>query len=192
VGNDSEGVIEDDFGNDLRSIAAPGLVADTFTSAASVTALAVSYARLNLIGPDNLTGIGHSGANTITGNAGDNLLDGLGGKDQLEGGLGADKFRFSAPLNAKSNHDRIIDFNLRQVDKILLENAVFTKLSSVGRLSADAFALGAAKTASHRILYNPNSGVLTYDSNGSAAGAAARFATLPKGLDLSSSSFLVI
>jgi Ca2+-binding RTX toxin-like protein len=192
VGNDSEGVIEDDFGNDLRSIAAPGRLADTFTAAASVTSLAVSYARLNLIGPDDLTGIGHSGANTITGNAGDNLLDGLGGKDQVVGGPGADKFRFSTPLNARTNQDRIIDFNPRQGDKILLENAVFTKLSSVGRLSADAFVLGAAKTAGHRILYDPNSGALSYDSNGSLAGAATVFASLPKGLELSSSSFVVI
>jgi Ca2+-binding RTX toxin-like protein len=59
-------------------------------------------------------------------------------------------------------------------------------------LSADAFVLGAAKTAGHRILYDPNSGALSYDSNGSLAGAATVFASLPKGLELSSSSFVVI
>jgi serralysin len=48
-----------------------------------------------------------------------------------------------------------------------------------------------ATAASHRIVYNPTSGVLFYDSDGSGPAAPVRFARLPAGLALTSNDFLV-
>ena len=64
---------------------------------------------------------------------------------------------------------------------------------SSGTLSADAFVIGtAAATASNRIIYNPGSGALFYDTNGNAAGGATQFATLATGLAMTSNDFNIV
>ena len=76
---------------------------------------------------------------------------------------------------------------------IALENAVFTALPTVGTLAASAFFAGAgAHDTNDRVIYNPASGALTYDSNGSASGGAVLFAKLGAGLTLAAADFLVI
>jgi hypothetical protein len=61
-------------------------------------------------------------------------------------------------------------------------------------LPANAFAIGAATSPAHRVLYAPSSGALTYDSNGSLSGGATVFAVLPTGLQgrLGAQAFLVV
>ncbi len=61
-------------------------------------------------------------------------------------------------------------------------------------MRATAFAIGAASRPGHRILYDPISGALTYDSNGRAAGGDTVFAQLPAGLQcrLGAAAFLVV
>ena len=64
---------------------------------------------------------------------------------------------------------------------------------SLGALPAGAFLVGvAAQDADDRILYDPTSGALSFDADGSGAGAAVQFAALSSGLGLTASDFLVI
>jgi ELWxxDGT repeat protein len=209
--NDELGVVQDAAGNDLATIAAPGRAADTFRSAASVTALAATTPNLVITGSRAINGTGNTLANTLTGNGAANILNGGAGADRLiggagndrligglgndtlSGGLGADIFRFDAALSSTTNRDTITDFNAAQGDRIQLENAVFTALTRTGTLAATAFRSGSSfTTASQRILYIPATGNLSYDSNGSAAGGTSAFiATLSNKPALTSNVFVV-
>jgi Ca2+-binding RTX toxin-like protein len=139
--------------------------------------------------PLNLTG--NDLANTIYGNDGNNILDGGGGNDLLIGQGGADTFAFTTALGA-NNVDLVFGFT-HGMDKIALDDAVFTAIGGLGALDANAFVVGsAAADASDRIIYNNLTGQLFYDADGSGAGAAVQFATLSPGLTLTASDFSVI
>ena len=136
----------------------------------------------------NLTG--NALGQTVNGDAGANILNGLGGNDTLTGFGGSDNFRFTAALNASTNVDQIIDFNVAD-DTIQLDDAVFLGLSA-GRLNPNAFRISAAAAdADDRIIYNDATGALTFDSNGNVAGGATQFATLSTGLLLTNADFFV-
>jgi hypothetical protein len=203
LANDPHGVIQDVDGNDMETIAAPGLAADTFRSSVTVTSLAATTANLVLTGNTAINGTGNSLANTITGNTAANILNGgdgndtlIGGlgNDTLSGGLGADIFRFDTTPNSTTNRDRITDFNGAHGDRIQLDQSVFNAFPTTGILAATAFRSGSNfSNTSERILYNPVTGDLTYDSNGSAAGGtSAIFATLARGLTINNTHFAVI
>ena len=163
---------------------------DLVRSSGSYT-LASNVENLTLTGTANIDGTGNGLGNVLTGNTGANDLFGRAGNDVLIGGGGADMFHFDAALHPVANVDRILDFNPLN-DRIVLENSIFTALTT-GGLSPDAFFSGAAAfDASDRIIYNPWSGELTYDSNGNAAGGATLFATLTPFLQLASNDFLVV
>ncbi len=125
---------------------------------------------------------------TFIGDGNANRLDGALGNDTLTGAGGADIFVFDTAF-AFNNIDEIVDFT-HGVDHIELENAIFTGLAA-GTLSADAFAVGAATTAAQHILYNADTGALSYDADGSGAGAAIQFATLQAHLTITNTDFLV-
>ena len=119
---------------------------------------------------------GGRGNDTLAGGDGDDTLIGGLGLDRLAGGAGADKFLFDKPLGA-ANADMILDFT-RGSDTILLENAVFRGLAA-GALSANALRLGtAAADADDRLVYDPATGRLWYDADGTGAAAQILFATL--------------
>ncbi len=143
-------------------------------------------------GASDLTGNG--GDNTLKGNSGNNQLIGAVGRDMLfagggddvviggdgndtlEGGLGIDVFRFDSALT--SGFDTINDFTPAD-DTIQLENAIFTKLTLVGTLAAARFVNGtAALDANDNVIYNPSTGVVSYDADGSGVGAAVQIALL--------------
>jgi hypothetical protein len=193
AGNNASGVVQDRAGNDLATIAAPGQAATTLVSSVNVTSLAATYSDLVLSGNAALA-TGNGGANRLSGNAGSDRLIGRAGNDTLSGGAGADRFRCGSGLSAHSNRDTLIDFEPSQGDRIELEKATFTALGALGPLRATAFAIGAASRPGQRILYDPTSGALTYDSNGSAAGGDTVFAQLPAGLQgrLGAAAFLVV
>ena len=137
----------------------------------------------------NLTG--NELANYVTGNAGANVLDGGAGADQLFGRGGADSFAFTSALG-NGNVDHILDFMSGGLDRIALDDAVFAGLTP-GALPNGAFALGSsAQEADDRILYNPQTGQLFFDADGSGAGAAVLFAIVTPGTGLSASDFTVI
>jgi Ca2+-binding RTX toxin-like protein len=178
VANDTLTVFAGDTGLERVSIGR-GTAAQPDTS--STAALSINAADA----PNRLTIIGNNGPNSLTGTAFNDLLIGNRGNDILTGGNGGDSFRFNSTLNATTNRDTITDF-APSVDRIELENSVFTALNNPGPLAASAFRVGsAATTSAHRILYNTLTGTLTYDSNGVASGGSTVFATLPAGLGAS-------
>ncbi|RWG40496.1 calcium-binding protein, partial [Mesorhizobium sp.] len=135
----------------------------------------------------NLTG--NEFAQTIKGNAGANVINGGRGSDTLTGNGGNDAFVFNTALGA-GNIDRVIDFNKLQ-DKIHLDNAIFTGLSSGALTSTAFFAGAAAHDSSDRILYNNSTGALSFDSDGAGGASQIQFATLSPNLAITSTSFFV-
>jgi Ca2+-binding RTX toxin-like protein len=202
-GNDSQGVIQDHNGNDMATIAAPGQAADTFRSSVSVSSLASTTAHLVLTGSNAVNGTGNDLANSITGNAAANVLKGGVGNDTLigglgndthSGGLGADIFRFDTTPDSTKNRDTITDFNGAQGDRIQLAKTAFPALPDTGILAVSRFRSGSSfSNTNERILYNPTTGHLTYDSNGSAAGGiSVMFATLTKNLNINNTHFAIV
>ena len=159
----------------------------TLTAGASVETLSTA----NNAGTAAIDLTGNELANTLYGNDGANVLDGGAGSDFLDGKGGADTFAFTTALGA-GNVDRIFGF-VTGVDRIALDDAIFTQLGAPGALDANAFAIGTAATdADDRIVYNSATGQLFYDADGNGAGAQVQFATLAGLLPLTASDFLVI
>jgi Ca2+-binding RTX toxin-like protein len=130
---------------------------------------------------------GENGSDTLDGGAGGDQLFGGLGNDTLTGGIGSDSFRFDTALNGASNVDTVTDFNVAQVDTILLDDAIFTNLSgTVGNsITFEELRIGsAAQDANDHIIYNDVTGALFYDADGVGGAAAVQFATLSPGLAL--------
>ena len=132
---------------------------------------------------------GNAGNDKIDGGSGNDRLWGNAGIDTLTGGSGQDIFVFNASfVNAI---DKITDFSPVD-DLIQLENANFTSLAT-GNLNATAFYIGtAAHDATDRIIYNAQTGVLSYDADGIGSASAQQFAQLTGGLTLANADFYVI
>ena len=134
---------------------------------------------------------GSAGADLLFGGAGFDLLDGGLGADLLNGGDGANVYAFTTALGA-GNVDTIATFS--GFDQIRLGGDAGQPFASfgTGALAWYTFAIGAAaQDADDRIIYDPATGALLYDSDGTGAAAAVQFAILPAGLELSSSRFVV-
>jgi Ca2+-binding RTX toxin-like protein len=130
---------------------------------------------------------GNELANEISGGG---IIDGKGGSDILTGRLGANAFAFTTVLGP-GNIDALTDFAVGQ-DKIYLDDAIFSALAG-GALPAEAFAIGsAAADANDRIVYDPVTGALYYDADGSGGSEAIQFAVVHEGLGLTASDFYVI
>lgn len=168
---------------------------DLLKTAGSYSLAGTQIEKLTLIAILDVDATGNALDNTLTGNSGANVLNGGvgadtivggGGKDRilggagndlLTGGDGVDRFVFGSALSVGTNVDTILDFSSVQHDKILLDNDFFAALGTQtsttalpsGRFSGD----GAAHDANDYILYNPSTGELAYDSDGSGTGAAA-------------------
>lgn len=143
-------------------------------------------------GADRLDG-GAGDDNLRAGQDADTLIGGLG-NDVLNGAQGADTFVFNAALGA-ANIDTIQDFKVAELDKIALENAVFTKVGVAGVLIPDHFVSGngaVAGDANDRIIYDTASGALFYDADGNGVGAQVQFAILTGAPGLSASDFVII
>ncbi|SFE19455.1 DUF4347 domain-containing protein [Nitrosomonas sp. Nm166] len=153
--------------------------------------------NLTLTGSLAINGTGNDLANRINGNAADNQLNGGVGNDTLNGGAGTntltggagkDNFRFTTT----GHTDMITDFNVID-DTIQLENAVFTSLTTTGKLAADQFRVNTqALDANDFIIYNDATGALWYDADGNGAGAAAQIATMGTGLNMTNADIVVI
>jgi uncharacterized delta-60 repeat protein len=122
---------------------------------------------------------GDAGANSLTGTTGNDQLYGNAGNDSLSGGGGNDQFVFNTALNAGTNVDTITDFS-RGADQVLLDHLIFTALG-VGNLAAGSFVAEAGAIAhdgNDYVLYDTTTGNLSYDPDGTGAGAATLFANL--------------
>ncbi|MFS4580650.1 M10 family metallopeptidase C-terminal domain-containing protein [Phaeobacter sp. C3_T13_0] len=136
---------------------------------------------------------GDAGSDVLRGGRGNDLLDGGLMADTLTGGKGDDFFRFSTELGA-DNIDRIRDFDAAS-DTILLDNTIFTEAGEAGVLDFGVLhssASGMALDAEHRIVYNTNSGALSYDADGLGGEDAVQFAQLQSGLQLTMDDFVII
>lgn len=139
---------------------------------------------------------GGIGNDFVTGDEGNDILFGDTGNDRLTGGVGRDIFVFDTALNATTNRDTILDFS-HVDDSIRLTHGVFGAIAT-GTLTADAFYVvgsGAPRDAEDRIIYDPATGILSYDADGNTPGGvgAIRFAVL-KGApaDLSFNDFIIV
>lgn len=157
----------------------------------SVTfSLGTDVEHLQLSGSNVIGGLGNSLDNRLTGNSAINILSGAagadtltggGGADTLTGGTGADVFYFATPAEGG---DRITDF-VRGTDTVQVLSPNFASLPA-GALASNRFVSGVIPKATSSdavFLYNTQTGQLSFDANGNAAGGIsviATFAGLPK------------
>lgn len=141
------------------------------------------------------TGIGNALANVLTGNSGadflsgqdgDDILIGNGGSDTLFGGAGADQFRYFNLVSAGGlGLDRIFDFVSGQ-DRVMVDLATFTRTGTAVLVQGGA---PVATTAAATFLYDVNTGIVSYDPDGTGSAAAVQLAQLNAGLTLTINDF---
>ncbi|MEH2035882.1 hypothetical protein [Nostoc sp.] len=148
----------------------------------------------------NDTIYGQPGTDLLIGGAGNDILIGGAGNDTLVGEAGANRFFYgtNAPFDSSAvGLDIISDFKQSQGDKIVLDKTTFSAITSavgIGFSNAGNFEVtsnGAASSAV--IVYNPVSGQLFYNSNGSVAGfgIGGPFAILTGAPTLTASDFVL-
>ncbi|MDZ8239099.1 MAG: hypothetical protein RMZ69_18450 [Nostoc sp. ChiQUE01a] len=143
---------------------------------------------------------GGAGNDSLIGGTGNDTLVGGAGSDRLTGGVGADYFLYNtnaAFVSSAIGQDTITDFKHSQADKIILDKTTFTAITSTagtGFSNAGDFKIiskGATSTA--KIVYDPVTGQLFYNQNGSAAGfgSGGLFATLSGAPTLTATDFII-
>jgi serralysin len=148
-------------------------------------------------GNDTIQGVG--GNDVLYGNAGIDKIDGGAANDTIYGGLGADTltggagndyFVFDTALNG--GVDTITDFS-HTYDTIRLDNDIFTAWTGTGTISSSAFYAGAAAhDATDKIIYNPATGAVYYDPDGTGGAGQVQIAQLGANLGLTYSDFVII
>lgn len=134
---------------------------------------------ITLSGSEDRSINGYAGNDIITTGSGNDELNGGLGNDTLTSGDGLDRYVFdTAPGSA--NIDTLADFD-RTKDVLVLSRAIFGAIAfgTDGSLPAGALSTtGTATGADTRIIYNPTTGALSYDADGTGTVAAQQFATL--------------
>ena len=129
---------------------------------------------------------GTNAADTLIGSAGDDTLGGGLGNDLLTGGGGADKFVFASIGDV----DTITDFQ-HGLDKIVFPGSLAGL--TPGTLAEGMFRNGTvAQDSDDRILYDQNSGALSFDVDGVGGYDAFQVAVIGNHPTLSASDFVVI
>jgi Ca2+-binding RTX toxin-like protein len=138
---------------------------------------------------------GNPGDDRVSGGRGNDRLSGGPGNDILTGGRGRDTFVFDYTPGPE-NVDTVKDFVVKD-DSIHLDHEAFKAFDwtfGAGKvlLADQAFRRGvAAEDADDRIIYDPATGVLSYDPDGNGMEAASMLARLPKYLMMTSADFVV-
>jgi RTX calcium-binding nonapeptide repeat (4 copies) len=187
----------------------------TVMSMSQLTSRSLELAS-HLVGNDNISGtgrsdslIGLSGEDFVSGLAGNDTVVGGQGKDSLYGGAGNDSilggqqqdslfggagndgFVFQE-VSGSGSWDTISDFN-RVEDVLFFDNDGFLGLGASGALAASRLRFGsAAQDADDRIIYNNATGQVSYDLDGSGAGAAVLVVRVDPGLGLLLADFRVL
>lgn len=165
--------------------------ADTVQTALSTFFLRDHVEALVYTGSGSFLGVGSSTNNSIVGGAnaddlngldGDDLLIGGSGNDQLQGGNGSDLFRY---LGGETGLDRILDFTAN-ADRLQVSSAFF---NPVGTLQFRSGAGIAADTANATFLYDTNTGIVSFDRDGTGGAAPVQLAQLNLGLSLTVNDF---
>ena len=165
-----------------------------YTTTSYTLAAGTSVELLSTISIADTTAInltGNDQVNHVWGNNGDNIVNGGLGNDVLYSFNGNDIYAFTTALGA-NNVDRILDFS-SGLDRIGLDDAIFSGIGTPGSFNAGAFVNGtAAGDADDRIIYDQATGNLFYDADGNGAGAAVLFATFDTKPALTQLDFAVI
>ncbi|WP_445632410.1 Calcium-binding protein [Nostoc sp. DSM 114161] len=149
-------------------------------------------------GNDKIDGL--SGNDLLRGGTGNDTLIGGAGNDTLVGGAGADRFLYNTNAVFASSavgQDIITDFKRSEGDKIILDKTTFSAITSAagtGFSNTNDFKItSSAGTSTAKIVYDPVTGQLFYNQNGSAAGfgSGGLFATLSGAPTLSVSDFVI-
>ena len=129
------------------------------------------------------------GLDTIFGSSqNDDIIGGIGA-DSIAGGAGRDNFVYLA-----TNHggDTITDF-VPGKDRIFISATAFGGELSRGKLAANRLAISQTATDSDdRLIYNPNSGTLSFDPDGEGTASAINLATLENTPTISSQDFWIV
>lgn len=134
---------------------------------------------------------GFNGHDELTGGAGNDQLEGGLGQDVLIGSDGADQFIFASTLDGYI--DTIQDFSAVEGDSIVLNSAIFDKLTANESVSEHFVFSSDTQDFDDYLIYDQTSGVLAYDADGSGAGAAVAFAKLTSNLmDLDATQIVVV
>jgi Ca2+-binding RTX toxin-like protein len=152
---------------------------------------------------------GNANTQTFIGTTKADVFVGNGGNDTLTGGSGTDTFVFgkvhemvvtgaaTAPQTYVDTAfnltgvDTITDF-LHGTDKIELHLDQYTNLAGFSAANLVSSATGAAADANDYLLFNTTSKMLSYDADGSGAGAAVNIATLTGVTTFTASDVVVV
>ena len=118
-------------------------------------------------------------------------MSGGSGRDTMTSGSGYDFFAFESRLS-RSAIDTVTDFSVKD-DTIMLWKGIFKVAASTsGLISSAAFWTGSkAHDRSDRIIYDKDTGALSYDPDGTGSKAAQQFAVLEKNLKMTYKDFFV-
>ena len=151
----------------------------TMTNTPVITGTSAADSLVAGVGDDSLSG--GAGNDTLSGGAGNDTLAGGADDDSLIGGLGADVFKFDTAL-ATAGVDTIADF-VAGTDKIVLSAAVFKPFKAGEPLTSANLVVGTGATAkptlaTNYLIFDKATGGLSYDADGSGAGAAVQIAKI--------------
>jgi Ca2+-binding RTX toxin-like protein len=101
------------------------------------------------------------------------------GDDQLTGGDGQDRFLLESAIKNGGNVDTVTDF-VSGIDKIALAGSVFTVLRGDSDLSDNLWLTTSTSPATARsnLVFDPQSGILSYDVDGSGPATSIAICTL--------------
>ncbi|HEY9639750.1 MAG TPA: Calx-beta domain-containing protein [Coleofasciculaceae cyanobacterium] len=134
---------------------------------------------------------GGDGKDELYGGAGNDWLEGGAGKDLLTGGSGKDRFVFE---NTQGGVDQVMGFSVVE-DVIEIAKSGFGLKGKFidGAIAKQQLCLGArALDRDDRFIYNPQTGYLGFDADGSGSGKAIQLAQLSRGLHLTSRNLQVM
>ena len=135
----------------------------------------------------NVTFVGSSSVDIITGGS---------GRDTITGGSGADIFKYIATTDGGGLGDLIQDFTISEGDKFNFLDTAFNGANVSGVLDANNFISGAgttaASTATQYFIYNSTDSVLYYDADGSGPGAAVTIADMVDGTSFSNAGIVMV
>jgi Ca2+-binding RTX toxin-like protein len=131
---------------------------------------------------------GDGGRDALQGQAGDDTLVGGFGKDVLSGGTGADVFLFHTALEGG---DKITDF-ASGIDHIGLDKVGFGLASLTDGVNFISATGATATNGVPTVQYDSATGILSFDADGTGAGAAVTLATLTLHPNVSIADFWLI